>query len=138
MSRTPLRTVLPVALGAALLAGCVRRTIDITSEPSGAMVVLNEREVGRTPVTVEFTYYGTYDVRLALDGHEPLLTSGEAVPPLWDNVPLDFVAEALPARLDSTVRWHYVLEPARDAGLLERARELKAEAEGQAAARTGS
>lgn len=117
--------VAAAAVGAMVLGGCVRRTIDITSEPSGAMVTLNDRQVGRTPVAVDFTYYGTYDVRLSLDGHEPLVTSAEATPPIWDNVPLDFVAEALPSRLDSVVTWHFVLEPERNDGLLERAEEFR-------------
>ena len=66
--------VLPIVL----LGGCVKRTIMVTSDPEGALVWLNEREVGRTPVEVEFLYYGTYDVRLVKDGYEPLLTKGEA------------------------------------------------------------
>jgi hypothetical protein len=65
----PRRLVLPGVLGAAtLLAGCVERTITINSEPQGALVYLNDEEVGRTPVSVPFLYYGTYDVRLE---HEP-------------------------------------------------------------------
>lgn len=47
--------------------GCVERTITITSEPSGALVHLNDEEVGRTPLTVPFTFYGVYDVRLEMD-----------------------------------------------------------------------
>lgn len=52
------------------LTACVERTISITSTPSGALVHLNDQEVGRTPLTVPFTYYGVYDVRLE---HEPAL-----------------------------------------------------------------
>lgn len=46
------------------LSGCIERTITITSEPSGSLVHLNDEPVGRTPLTVPFTFYGTYDVRL--------------------------------------------------------------------------
>jgi hypothetical protein len=56
--------LLAAALGSASLLGCVERTISITSEPRGALVYLNDEEVGRTPVSVPFTYYGVYDVRL--------------------------------------------------------------------------
>jgi hypothetical protein len=109
--------------------GCVQRTITITSEPPGALVWLNDREIGRTPVDVEFLHYGTYDVRLQLAGHEPLMTRGDAMPPWWDNVGLDFFAEMVPgARSD--VAWHYVLAPAANdpEALVQRANDLRAKA----------
>jgi hypothetical protein len=53
---------------ASLLAGCLERTITITSDPTGALVHLNDAEVGRTPVTVPFTFYGNYTVRLEHPG----------------------------------------------------------------------
>ena len=52
-----------------LFAGCVKRTISISSNPSGALVWVNDREVGRTPVEFEFLYYGEYDLRLERDGY---------------------------------------------------------------------
>lgn len=126
--------------------GCVRRTIEITSDPSGALVILNDREVGRTPVEVEFTYYGDYDVRLSLEGHEPLVTVGKASAPIWDNVPLDLGAELFPADLESRVVWHFVLLPETGEGLLDRANaarvaigaEDEADAAGAAGAVAGS
>ncbi len=116
-------------VGVVLLAapGCVRRTIEITSEPSGALVILNDREVGRTPVDVEFTYYGDYDVRLSLEGYEPLVTKGVARAPLWDNVPLDLGAEMLPTNLESRIAWHYELAPENGLGLMDRARSAQQE-----------
>ncbi len=123
----------------ALLAsgGCVQRTISITSEPDGALVWLNDREVGRTPIDVGFVHYGVYDVRLQKDGYEPLLTSGDAKAPWWETVPIDLLAELTPATLQSRVQWHYVLRPADDdpATLAERARQLRDEAQGTGAAR---
>jgi len=107
--------------------GCVRRTISITSDPTGALVHLNGREVGRTPLDIEFVHYGTYDVVLEKEGYEPLLTDGRADAPIWDNVPLDFCSEMIPADLQSKVVWHYTLEPRNDdpALLLDRARALR-------------
>jgi hypothetical protein len=123
------RFALALSLSAAcvLLSGCVRRVISITSEPSGATVWLNDREIGRTPCEAEFTYYGTYDVRLQLDGYEPLDTTGEAVAPLFDTIPLDLAAEAAPAKLESRNAWHYTLVPTSldHAALLERAKALR-------------
>jgi len=108
--------------------GCVRRTITITTEPPGALLWLNDREVGRTPVEVDFEHYGTYDVRLERPGYEPMMTSGRANAPWWDTVGLDFFAELTPGTLTSHVEWHYVMEPIDDdrEALLDRATQLRA------------
>ena len=107
--------------------GCVRRTITITTEPQGTLVWLNDREVGRTPVDVDFKHYGTYDVRLEHPGYEPMMTSGRANPPWWDTVGLDLIAELTPADIESHIKWHYVMKPLDDdyEALVERARELR-------------
>ena len=111
-------------------AGCVQRTIHIASEPTGALVYLNDEEVGRTPVDVPFTFYGTYDVRLEKEGYEPLWTTGEAAAPWWEYPGPDLIAEAIPgARSD--VYWEYELEratPADEVDVVElndRARALR-------------
>ncbi|UCD74491.1 MAG: PEGA domain-containing protein [Phycisphaerales bacterium] len=115
-------------VGVAALTGCVQRTINITSEPPGALVWLNDREVGRTPLDVEFLYYGTYDVRLVKEGYEPLLTKGEANAPLWDLPGLDLAAEVAPVRLHSNIEWHYELLPVENDpdALIERAQQMRA------------
>jgi len=91
------------------------------------MVWLNDREVGRSPVDVDFDFYGTYDVRLEREGYEPQMTSGDAEAPWWDMVVLDLVAEAMPFPVHSRVEWHYALEPLDDdpEALTRRARELR-------------
>ena len=112
---------------ASVLTGCVRRTITITSDPSGALCWLNGREVGRTPVKVDFLHYGTYDVVLEAEGSEPLLTSGKANPPLWDVVPIDLFSEMVPGEPHADIAWHYQLEPINNdpEALLQRARDLR-------------
>jgi len=110
-----------------LCGGCVRRTIRVTSDPPGALVYLNHQEIGRTPVEVGFHHYGEYDVRLVHPDFEPIVTHEKASPPLWDAMPLDLVAEAMPGEPHSQVHWHYILAPkdnARD-DVLTRARELR-------------
>ncbi len=121
--------------GAALLVGvvmlssggCIRRTLTITTEPSGALLWLNDREVGRTPLEVDFDHYGTYDVRLERDGYEPMMTWGRADAPWWDTVGLDLFAEAVPGTLTSRVEWHYVMQPVDEnrERLIDRARRLR-------------
>ena len=131
MAGPVLHRALPLILAAALLAplGCARRTIEITSEPSGALVHLNDEQVGRTPVEVPVTFYGTYDVRLERPGREPLWTTRRARTPWYEYPPIDLVAEAVGAR--TRIHWHFELEPATapddiDPDALDaRARELR-------------
>lgn len=109
------------------LMGCVDRTIEITSEPPGALVYLNDLEVGRTPCEVQFLYYGTYDIRLVRDGYEPWIGPADARAPLYDLPGPDLVAELLPLRFQSRIKWHFDLQPvdADPAAMSDRARELR-------------
>ena len=108
--------------------GCVERTISITSEPSGALVHLNDQEVGRTPLTVPFLFYGVYSVRLEAEGFTSLWTRRKARAPWWELPPLDLVAETVPGtRAD--LQWHFRMEPrpiADEDALVDRARQLRA------------
>ncbi len=113
----------------ASLSGCLERRIKITSEPSGALVYLNDVEVGRTPVEVEFTYYGTYDVRLRKEGFSPLATKAEAKAPIYEYPVIDLIAEALPTRIETVIDWHFELQPSVNDvdGVLARARAMRTE-----------
>ena len=67
--------VLIVVMTLGLLAGgCVERKLTVVSEPEGAIVWLNDEEVGTTPVTVNFNWYGDYNVRIEKDGYAILNT----------------------------------------------------------------
>ncbi|MCA9288773.1 MAG: PEGA domain-containing protein [Phycisphaerales bacterium] len=114
------------------LGGCLERTIRVTSEPPGAMVWLNDVEIGRTPAEARFKFYGTYDVRLEMAGFEPVHEGREAAAPFYEYPGPDLVAAAVPARFHNRIEWHYVLEPAQgldspeaEAAILERARGLR-------------
>jgi PEGA domain len=118
------------------IAGCLERRVSITSEPPGALVYANDVELGRTPLEADFTYYGDYDVRVELEGFEPLRTRARADTPLYEVPPFDLVATALPVPIETTVRWHFGLEPALEtrgdkerfeAGLIGRAKQLRDE-----------
>jgi hypothetical protein len=129
----------PLAAAAllALTPGCVERRLRITSDPAGALVHVNDEEVGRTPVERPFTHYGEYDLRLEADDAVPLWTSATARTPWWDLPGLDLLAEALPGRRVHIVDWHFTLQPRveaqnAEAGLLDRARELRDQTRGEA------
>lgn len=92
--------------------GCAERRLAITSEPAGATVWVNDVEVGRTPLEANFTYYGTYDVRLRLDGYEPIATSAKAEAPWYEFVGADLITEAIPTGVTTRVAWKFEMKPA--------------------------
>jgi hypothetical protein len=95
--KRPALTVAILAAGLAV-AGCygqVQRTLTIDSEPQGALCWLNENEVGRTPCTVPFTWYGTYGVRLEAPGYEPLVSTASVHAPPYQWIPVDLAFETL-------------------------------------------
>jgi len=111
-----------------------QRTIRVTSEPAGALVWLNDVEIGRTPVETDFTFFGTYDVRLRLDGFEPVTTSRKASAPLHEWPGVDLAAAVIPMRFETLIEWHFEMLEAEefrlDAAeaerrLLERAGEMR-------------
>lgn len=119
----------------AMASGCVRRVIDITSDPPGARVWVNDREAGRTPCSVEFTHYGRYDVRLRREGYEPIVGFGDADAPVWDFVGCDLASEVVPATMTSRVRWHFTMIPTDkdEAALVQRARAMRTDLDREAA-----
>lgn len=117
-----------------LLAGCgTDRFLTIQSEPAGALVHLNDQEVGRTPLTLPFAYYGVYDVRLAREEFQPLWTTRRANAPVWEFPPLDLTSEFVGG--DVGLLWRFELQPAPEVGnastdeLLDAARALRKRAE---------
>jgi hypothetical protein len=100
---------LALALG---LSGCVEQTLSIQSNPPGAIVYLNGQEVGSTPLTRDFTFYGDYDVVLRKDGYQTLKTDKEMHAPIYQWVPLDLVMELMPFRVKDQRHWEFTLQPA--------------------------
>jgi hypothetical protein len=99
-------------IGMLVLAGCVERTLTINSRPSGALVMLNDQEVGRTPVTVHFEWYGDYDVILRNDGCETLKTHTKVDAPWYQWPGLDLFSEVFwPGRIHDHHDRHFELQP---------------------------
>jgi hypothetical protein len=96
--------------------GCVRRTMTISTAPQGARVILNDQEVGTSPVKVDFTWYGDYSVRLQKEGYETLQTH-KMVPAPWYELPgIDFVSEVLwPGQIHDQHQLDFELQPAGEA-----------------------
>ncbi|HZL35158.1 MAG TPA: PEGA domain-containing protein [Tepidisphaeraceae bacterium] len=77
-------------------AGCVQRTLTIRSNPPGALVYLNDQEIGRTPVTRDFTWYGVYEVEVRKEGYQSIKGSAPVIAPWWQWMPMDFVSQMFP------------------------------------------
>jgi hypothetical protein len=125
-----MRRTLVIALASGMLGGCVEQTLTITSSPPGAVVYLNDVEFGRTPVTREFTFYGTYDVHVRKEGQQALITRRAVIAPWWNWVPLDLIATVLPLPFKDRQQLHFDLQPLTtqpvdDQKLVERARTLE-------------
>jgi len=122
--------LLAVSLSASLLlGGCVERRLTINTEPQGALVILNDEEIGESPVTVNFNWYGDYWVRISKQGYETLDTHRELKGPWYDHFPFDFFAQiATPERIVDSYEWTFELSPKRPISpeeLLQEAEKLK-------------
>lgn len=103
-----------------LLSGCVEQRLTIVTEPEEAIVWLNDEEVGVTPVTVNFNWYGDYRVRIEKPGYEILNTHQLLERPLHDKFPFDFFAEVLwPQTIEDTYTWTFELQPYHQASAEE-------------------
>ncbi|MDD5135077.1 MAG: PEGA domain-containing protein [Phycisphaerae bacterium] len=122
---------LALVFGAAcLITGCVERKISISTEPDGALILLNDEEIGTSPVTVGFEWYGDYSVVISKDGYQTLKTHQNLPRPMSDRFPLDLFADMFSSRIDE-YKWQFKLEPLQPidkAELIKSAVSLKKEA----------
>ena len=112
-----------------LFTGCVERTLTIKSNPSQALVTLNDEEIGETPVTVSFNWYGDYNIRLTKQGYQTLSTHRKLKGPWYDKFPFDFFAQILnPNKIVNSYQWDFKLDEYKQANredLIRRAQEMR-------------
>jgi len=83
-------------LGLCLTAsGCVRRRMTIRSNPSGALVFVDDQRIGVTPVSTGFTYYGTRKIQLVKDGFETQVVKQRFSAPWYQLPVVEFISENL-------------------------------------------
>lgn len=116
-----------------LAVGCVERTVRIETQPPGAVVIVNDEEVGRSPVKFAFLWYGDYDIMVRKPGYKTLKTHYRLNPPWYQAPPFDIVAETLvPVMIrDEHVLPTLTLEPTENLlveDVVERAVELRGRA----------
>lgn len=84
----------------------------IRSQPAGALVYVDDYEIGTTPVSTNFTYYGTRKIRLVKDGYETLTVLQPVPTPWYEIPPIDFVSENLtPGTVRDRRDFCYQLKP---------------------------
>lgn len=110
-------------------SGCVERQLTINTQPQGALVTLNDEEIGTSPVTVSFSWYGDYNVAIRKAGFETLKTHRKLKGPWYDKFPFDFFAQILsPRRIVDSYEWTFTLEPKQQPTreeLIQNAEELR-------------
>lgn len=118
-----------ILIASLLLAGCVERKLTINTDPQGALVLLNDEEIGTSPVTVSFEWYGDYWVRISKEGYETLNTHRPLKGPWYDSFPFDFFAQIIsPDRTVDSYEWMFELEPKKQISpeeLIQKAEKLK-------------
>jgi hypothetical protein len=100
--------LLVAALG---MAGCVRRSLTIRTDPPGALVYVNDQLKGPSPVTYDFLWYGWHRVILRKDGFERLEDRRLIKAPIYLWIPFDFAMEFLPLPIRDVRVWSYELHP---------------------------
>lgn len=98
----------------AVSSGCVRRRLTVRSTPPGALVYVDGQFIGATPVSTDFTYYGTRNILLIKDGFETHAVKQRFMPPWYETPPLDFINENFnPYEIRDERELHFVLEAQR-------------------------
>ncbi len=128
-------------VGALAGAGCIERTMTVTSDPPGALIYVNDQEIGRTPLTRDFLSYGVLEVFVRKDGYQTIKVAQPFHAPWFDRAPIDLLAELMPVHVRAHKELHYVLQPATNetvdpADLLRRGAEMQGDLESSKFTRT--
>jgi hypothetical protein len=117
-----------------MVGGCVERTLTVQSNPPGALVYLNDQEVGRTPLQRDFKWYGVYEVAIRKEGYAAIKTQAPIIAPWYEWVPFDLVSELIPLKIKVRPQLTYDLQPQASsqedaAALVQRGEEARGELE---------
>ena len=74
---------------------CVERRLQIRTEPEGALVRVNGREIGRSPIDWRFQHYGTVLVEAEFDGYLPAQTEVRLKTPWYEYPVADLFSDVL-------------------------------------------
>lgn len=112
-------------------SGCVSRRMTFVSNPPGAMVLLDGREIGYSPASADFTWYGTRRVTMIKDGYETKTDLVTVSAPWYQWPIIEFFSDnLLPHRITDRRVYGFDLQPKLmipDEQLRDRARQLRSE-----------
>lgn len=111
-------------------SGCIERKLTITSEPAGALVIISDKEIGRTPVTTHFIWNGEYDIilRYPEEGYETLNEQADINPTWYEIPPLDLLSIIVPWTYPDHRYLHYKLKKAEmpsEKAIIQRAKQMQ-------------
>jgi hypothetical protein len=114
-----------------LFSGCVERRYTVRTDPPGAIVIVNGEDIGPSPASKSFVFYGDREITLMLDGYETKTVMQPIKAPWWDNLLTEFFTENLvPVSLRDEREFKYQMTPAQSppqAELRDRAEALRSE-----------
>ena len=118
--------------GIGALSGCVERRYTIRTDPPGATVVVNGEEIGPSPASKSFVYYGDRKISLIKDGYQTKTLIQPIKAPWWDNYVTEFFTEnVIPVSIRDEREFTYKLEPFKmtpQGELRDRAESLRSDA----------
>jgi len=120
-------------LFATAFTGCVQRRLIVKTQPEGAVVSVDRKPVGYSPVSVPFTYYGTRDIQIEKDGYRPINVQQRLDPNWYNRFPISFFTENFsPREIRDQRIVDFQLQPKTMTGeneLLDRANDLRTNVE---------
>jgi hypothetical protein len=96
-------------------SGCVQRRMMVRTNPPGALLYVDDYQIGTTPCSFSPTYYGTRKIKLVKDGCETLTVMQSIPAPWYEYTPIDFFAENfVPGEIRDQRLLEYQLRPQAD------------------------
>ena len=104
--------VLALSALVANLTGCVQRRMTVRSNPPGALVYIDDYEIGTTPVSTDYIYYGTRKIRLVKEGYETLTVYQPMPAPCYEWPGVDFFSENVwPGKIRDERAYDFQMQP---------------------------
>jgi hypothetical protein len=95
-----------------LSSGCVQRRMTVRTNVPGAQVYVDDHEVGRTPVSTDFIYYGDRTIKLVKDGYETQTIKQPVDAPWYQWPGIDFFSENVwPWEIRDERQFNYQMQP---------------------------
>jgi len=117
-----------------LMTSCVERSIQVESDPPGAMVILDEVKSGFTPITIPFSHYGVRKIRIEKLGYQKKTLIEDIERPWYETTGISIFADVFwPFTIEDVHAYKVKLEPLKEEGsrgLIERAQEARQKIEG--------